>query len=236
MRSISSWPGPDGPGREPSAWPPGAAGRGAAGSSVTTISEGWWPAPGPTEDEAMGAREPFGLGCDLDDVGVLGDGPERLHTPRARGRPPGPRPAAWPTTACGYPCWANRLGSTRSSGSIEPGTATGTGHRLPVLCRRPGPRSRARPPAGCAHPTGVNSRWSSSSPRSIQVGVYSQWRSPGGPWWASEILMSSVRSKSRWRETTASARASGAPAQVWMPWPKAMCWRPLGRSRRSSSG
>ena len=26
------------------------------------------------------------------------------------------------------------------------------------------------------------------------------------------------------------------PAQVWIPWPKAMCWRPLGRSSRSSSG
>ena len=51
-----------------------------------------------------------------------------------------------------------------------------------------------------------------------------------GPWWASEIRMSSVRSSRRWTETLASARASGAPAQVWMPWPKAMCWRPFFRS------
>ncbi len=48
---------------------------------------------------------------------------------------------------------------------------------------------------------------------------------PAGPWCDSEMRMSAIRSSRRWRETLASARASGAPAQVWMPWPKAMCWR-----------
>ena len=33
----------------------------------------------------------------------------------------------------------------------------------------------------------------------------------------------------------ASARASGAPGQVWMPWPNAMCWRALARSSRNSA-
>ena len=68
-----------------------------------------------------------------------------------------------------------------------------------------------------AQSMGVNSRWSRSCPRSIQVGVYSQWRWPTGPWCDSEMRMSAIRSSRRCRETLASARASGAPAQVWMP-------------------
>ena len=40
--------------------------------------------------------------------------------------------------------------------------------------------------------------------------------------------MSAMRSRRRSRLTRASARASGAPTQVWMPNPNPRCWRPVG--------
>ena len=57
---------------------------------------------------------------------------------------------------------------------------------------------------------------------------------PAGPCSFSEIVMSEVRSRKRLTVTLPSARASGAPAQVWMPWPNAMCCRALGRLMSNS--
>ena len=48
--------------------------------------------------------------------------------------------------------------------------------------------------------------------------------------------MSAMRSRRRSALMSASARASGAPAQLWTPDPKARCWRQFGRSSRSSVG
>ena len=45
-----------------------------------------------------------------------------------------------------------------------------------------------------------------------------------------------MRSSSRSMLTRPSARASGAPGQVWMPCPNARCWRALARSTSNSSG
>ena len=44
------------------------------------------------------------------------------------------------------------------------------------------------------------------------------WRVP-----LTEIRMSEVRSSRRSRPTLVSARASGAPGQLWMPRPNARC-------------
>ena len=48
--------------------------------------------------------------------------------------------------------------------------------------------------------------------------------------------MSAMRSSRRSVLMSASARASGAPAQLWTPDPNARCWRQFGRSSRSSVG
>ena len=48
--------------------------------------------------------------------------------------------------------------------------------------------------------------------------------------------MSFMRESKRTRLARASARASGAPTQVWIPKPKPRCRRPSARSRRNSLG
>jgi len=56
---------------------------------------------------------------------------------------------------------------------------------------------------GAIHTKAVNSMYKRSCPRSIHVGVYSQLRAPAGPWCSSEMRMSAIRSRMRWRDTLA---------------------------------